>query len=107
MKRLRASPPPKPTPKRTSETPAPYSRATSNPSSPGAAQAGWKSGWGGHANVCLSAMSGQPRSSIVRKMQAYRFFGHKMSVEDVLIGIGFDTLEEHSTKSAEITASYG
>jgi type I restriction enzyme S subunit len=31
---LRASPPPKPTPKRTSKTPAPSSKATSNPSLP-------------------------------------------------------------------------
>ena len=41
-KRLRASPPPKPTPKRTSKTPAPSSKATSNPSSPSAARGGWK-----------------------------------------------------------------
>jgi hypothetical protein len=42
-KRLRASPPPKPTPKRTSKTPAPSSKATSNPSSPsaGAINTGW------------------------------------------------------------------
>ena len=39
-KRLRASPPPKPTPKRTSKTPAPSSKATSNPSSPSAAGVG-------------------------------------------------------------------
>ena len=39
-KRLRASPPPKPTPKRTSKTPAPSSKATSNPSSPSAARGG-------------------------------------------------------------------
>ena len=41
-KRLRASPPPKPTPKRTSKTPAPSSKATSNPSSPSAARGGWR-----------------------------------------------------------------
>ena len=39
-KRLRALPPPKPTPKRTSKTPAPSSKATSNPSSPSAARGG-------------------------------------------------------------------
>ena len=42
-KRLPASPPPKPTPKRTSKTPAPSSKATSNPSSPSAARGGWRS----------------------------------------------------------------
>ncbi len=41
-KRLTASPPPKPTPKRTSKTPAPSSKATSNPSSPSAARGGWR-----------------------------------------------------------------
>ena len=41
-KRLRASPPPKPTPKRTSKTPAPSLKATSNPSSPSAARGGWR-----------------------------------------------------------------
>ncbi len=41
-KRLRASPPPKPTPKRTSKTPAPSSKATCNPSSPSAARGGWR-----------------------------------------------------------------
>ena len=43
-KRLRASPPPKPTPKRTTKTPAPSSKATCNPSSPSAARDGWRSG---------------------------------------------------------------
>jgi hypothetical protein len=42
-KRLRASPPPKPTSKRTSKTPAPSSKATSNPSSPNARLGGWRS----------------------------------------------------------------
>ena len=42
-KRLRASPTPKPTPRRTSKTPAPSSKATSNPSSPSAARGGWRS----------------------------------------------------------------
>jgi type I restriction enzyme M protein len=44
MKRLWASPPPKPTPKKTSKTPAPSSKATSNPSSPSAARGGWRRG---------------------------------------------------------------
>ena len=44
-KRLRASPPPKPTPKRTSKTPEPSSKATSNPSSPNAAMGGWRRSW--------------------------------------------------------------
>lgn len=39
-KRLMASPPPKPTPKRTSNTPAHCSPATSNPSSPGQGRSG-------------------------------------------------------------------
>jgi type I restriction enzyme M protein len=39
-KHLSASPPPKPTPKRTSKTPEPSSTATSNPSSPSLARAG-------------------------------------------------------------------
>ena len=41
-KRLRASPPRKPTPKRTSKTPAPSSKAISKPSSPSAARGGWR-----------------------------------------------------------------
>ena len=41
-KRLRASPPPKPTPKRTSKTPVPSSKAISTPSSPSAAKGGWR-----------------------------------------------------------------
>ena len=44
-KRLRASPSPKPTPKRTSKTPAPSSKATSNPSSPNGATGGYKRHW--------------------------------------------------------------
>jgi type I restriction enzyme S subunit len=39
-KRLPASQPPKPTPKRTSKTPVPSSKATSNPSSPNAGMGG-------------------------------------------------------------------
>ena len=41
-KRLTASPPPKPTPKRTSKTPVPCLKATCNPSSPSAAKGGWR-----------------------------------------------------------------
>ena len=41
-KHLTASPPPKPTPKRTSKTPAPFSKATFIPSSPSAARGGWR-----------------------------------------------------------------
>jgi hypothetical protein len=44
-KRLTASPLPKPRPKRTSETPAPSSKATSNPSLPSAARGGSKRPW--------------------------------------------------------------
>ena len=40
-KRLRASPPPKPTPNRTSKTPVLCLKATCKPSSPNAATAGW------------------------------------------------------------------
>ena len=42
-KRLTASPPPKPTPKRTSKTPAPCLKATCNPSSRSAVRGGWRS----------------------------------------------------------------
>ena len=44
-KRLRASPPPKPTPNRTSKTPVLCLKATCKPSSPNAATAGWRSRW--------------------------------------------------------------
>ena len=45
------SPPPKPTPKRTFKTPAPSSKATSNPFSPSAIKGGRKQHWGKYVSL--------------------------------------------------------
>ena len=83
-KRLPASPPPKPTPKRTSKTPAPSSKATSNPSSPSAARGGWINNW-----LHLDEISmGQSDAEKTDRTPAIPFLRYRTSVRATEVSIG-------------------
>ena len=73
-KRSRASPLPKPTPKRISTTPAPSSKATSNPSSRSVARGGWRS----RLFRCAPSLWTARTERRNTKPREYRRFAHAM-----------------------------